>query len=45
MAQEGTREYLPIPKGRGFVYAYETKSEDRRLNQISNMQQRRIQRK
>jgi len=23
MAQEGTTEYLAIPKGRGFVYAYE----------------------
>jgi len=23
MAQEGTREYLAIPKGRGFLYAYE----------------------
>jgi len=23
MAQEGTREYLAIPKGRGFVYAYD----------------------
>ena len=22
-AQEGTTEYLAIPKGRGFVYAYE----------------------
>ena len=22
MVQEGTREYLAIPKGRGFVYAY-----------------------
>jgi len=22
MAQEGTREYLAIPKGRGFVYAH-----------------------
>ena len=23
MAQEGTREYLAIPKGRGFVYAHD----------------------
>jgi len=23
MAQEGTRDYIAIPKGRGFVYAYE----------------------